>query len=215
LHLGTLGIGIYLLRMCDSKTSLVCLLIGGSLLLSSRIPWCRRRTALLSNLAIWIPVGVLTLDWIFGIKKAFLELLGRDATLTGRTDVWRELLNLHTDPVFGTGFCNLWSDDQLTAQLPDWANNGSAHNGYLEVYLDGGFVGVALLAILLVSALFRLRRLVAAEGSNYAMLRFSVVIVALFSNMSEGQFIRMSPMWFLLIASGINYKQIVLQQQQI
>lgn len=204
LRLAILGIGLYLLNMCDSKTSMLCLAIGTVILLSGRIPVFQKHLARVGTV---VTIGILSffiLDAMFGLRKGLVSSMGRDMTLTGRTEVWRELLALKTDPVFGTGFCSIWSDKHLLAKLPEWVS-GSAHNGYLEMYLDGGFLGVAFLMALLLAAYYhaitQLR-----TSDNIAVLRFAVVIITLVYNYSESIYGRLSPGWFLFLIAAVDYR---------
>jgi exopolysaccharide production protein ExoQ len=201
-RLAILGIGLYLLNLCDSKTSMTCLALGSALLLGSAVPFLRKRMAMLGSAILTVFVLGTLFDSLFGIKEAALETLGRDATLTGRTDVWRELLNLHTNPIFGTGFCSIW-DSHYRALLPDWVAF-SAHDGYLEVYLDGGWIGLVMLAIMLVAVLVRATRQL-ADGTRFAVYRYAVVIITIFYNVSESIYGRLSPGWFLFLFAAVNY----------
>jgi exopolysaccharide production protein ExoQ len=197
-----LVIGLYLLNMCDSKTSMVCLTLGSALLLSSTLPFMRRNLGVLGTLVLAGCVVFIGFDSLFGVREAALAALGRDATLTGRTDVWEELLSLHTNPIIGTGFCSIW-DSHYRALLPEWVAF-SAHNGYLEVYLDGGCVGLLLLAIMLVSVYVRsIRQL--AGGSRFAVFCYAVVVITIFYNVSESIYGRLSPGWFLFLFAAVNY----------
>lgn len=198
-------IGAYLLHLCDSKTSIICLVLGGMVILSSKIPLLRERTRALGWISLLGGTGYFILEWLFGIKEAVLTTLGRDATLTGRTEVWRELLALKTDPLIGTGFCSIWSDDYYLSQLPHWVS-GSAHNGYLEMYIDGGLLGVIGLGILLIVTALRLNRNLGVQG-DYSLVRFAVLIALIIGDPSESHFGRMSPLWFLFILVALEVRR--------
>jgi O-antigen ligase len=104
LPLGLFAIGAYLLHLCDSKTSIVCLGVGLGVLASIKVPVLRKRVGALGLYILLAGAAFYVLDSIFGLRDNLIAGLGRDATLTGRTDVWRELLALKTDPIFGIGF---------------------------------------------------------------------------------------------------------------
>jgi len=124
-------------------------------------------------------------------------------TFTGRTDVWRELLNVHTDPFFGTGFMSFWDDPHYRAILPNWVSS-SAHNGYLEIYLAGGFIGVTLLAVMLFATGLRIDKALAG-GGDYAVVRFAIFIATLVANFSETNFACMTPLGFLFLLAAIGH----------
>ncbi len=195
-------LGLYLLYLCDSKTSILCLGIGGVILFSARMPLLQRRIGALGVYSLIATVTFFVLDSVFGIRGALLESMGRDATLTGRTEVWRELLDLRTDPIFGTGFCSFWSDESFQSKLPEWVSS-SAHNGYLETYIDGGMLGLFFLSILLVAVAWKVNRLL-STGSRYALIRFAALVTTLVGNVAESHFGRMTPLWFLFLLVAID-----------
>jgi exopolysaccharide production protein ExoQ len=201
LRLGIVVLGVYLLRLCDSKTSLLCLAIGGAVLLASRIP---RLKGGIRHLGVLMPLGILffyLVDSLFGLKESVVNSLGRDMTFTGRTDVWQALLGLHTDPILGTGFCSFWSDEKYLSRLPEWVAF-SAHNGYLEAYIDGGFVAVSLLVLLVGVTGFRITKEL-RSSSSYAVMRYVALTAAVVANFSESYFVRMAPVGFLFILIAV------------
>ena len=146
-------------------------------------------------------VSFFLLDWAFGLSHAVVSNIGRDMTFTGRTNVWRELLNLHTDPIFGTGFMSFWDDARYRARLPDWVAS-SAHNGYLEIYLAAGVFGLALLTLVLLVTGFRLNR--ALSGTDiFSVVRFAIFVAMLMANFSESNFACMTPLGFLFLLAVI------------
>lgn len=200
LPIGLLVIGAYLLRISDSKTSTLCLGLGGSLLASSRIPFIRQKVSAFGGYVLAGGIAFLALDSMIGITQFIVQSLGRDMTFTGRTDIWRELLKAGTDPILGAGFCSFWTDMSYQSKLPYWIG-GAAHNGYLEMYLDGGWVCIFFLALMLLVTGRRTNKGLQI-GTNYDLLRFGVFVVTLVVNFSESMFARMSPIgfFFLLIA---------------
>jgi exopolysaccharide production protein ExoQ len=69
LPVGLLLIGAYLLYLCDSKTSLLCLILGAGILAASRLPLLRKRLGILSGLLLGAVVLFFVLDSLFGIKE--------------------------------------------------------------------------------------------------------------------------------------------------
>jgi exopolysaccharide production protein ExoQ len=197
--------GVYLLHLCNSMTATLCLTLGGGIFLVSRMPFARNRIGTLGFLMLAAILGFFALDSLFHIKGEFLQLIGRSATLTGRTEVWDKLLSLHTDPLVGDGFCSFWSDRRYLSQLPYWIG-ASAHNGYLEVYLDGGYVGLFFLGIVLLVTGLRLHRYLAL-GSNYALLRFAVFAAILIEDVSESNWGRMTPLGFIFLLTAIGHAE--------
>ena len=189
--------GAYLLYVCDSKTSIVCLAIGAAVLWSIKVPFLRSRVRLIGPILLVSALGFYLADAAFGIKEAVVTGLGRDMTFTGRTDVWRELLALKTDPVLGIGFCTIWSSEFYLNQLPPWVGV-SAHNGYLEMYLDGGMVGVFFVVVMLLAVGWRIYRDL-EFGGTFSLFRFAIFLAIVIGDFSESHFGRMSSLWFTFL----------------
>ncbi len=76
---------------------------------------------------------------------AILEMIGKDPTLTGRTELWALVIdNIRQKPILGWGYYAFWSPFNLIAvQISEalgW-NVPQAHNGLLEMLLSIGLVG--------------------------------------------------------------------------
>src|SRR4030095_2355216 len=70
---------------------------------------------------------------------------------------WRLVREQNINPVVGCGFQSFWNSQagaEVYGELRD-TNIRTVHNGYLEIYVDGGLVGVVLLTIMLLSATYR------------------------------------------------------------
>jgi O-antigen ligase len=85
-----------------------------------------------------------------------LHVLGRDATLSGRTDVWRVVTaTILERPLLGYGYYAFWQTPsaELTNILhaTNWSF-GYAHNGILEIALQLGFLGVLMFGATLLRA---------------------------------------------------------------
>jgi exopolysaccharide production protein ExoQ len=202
LPLAYLSMGVYLLHLCDSKTSISALVVGSAVLASVKLPVIRQRIGALGNYTVAAIIGLWALDSLFGIKESVVHGLGRDMTFTGRTDVWREILGLDIDPIIGTGFCSFWSNNYYLSRLPEWVAF-SAHNGYIETYVDGGAIGVALLSLMLIAVGLKVNRQL-SYGDNYTLFRFSVLLVTILANFSESHFGRMSPLGFLFLLAAVD-----------
>lgn len=203
LRVAVLAIGIYLLNMSDSKTSMICMTVGGFIICAIRLPALRARLTTLGVLGVAAYVAFLLLGEVSGIKEYILNFLGRDDTLTGRTEVWSALLGLHTDPMLGTGFMSLWDDVNLRSRLPEWVAF-SAHNGYLETYLSVGYVGVFFLAVMILAAAVKAKWSLVTDG-DYGVIRCAMVAVAIIANVSESDFATMTPVGFYFLIASIGH----------
>ncbi len=188
-------VGFWALLLSDSKTSLVCVLLGAFLLL--RRGWLASPAV---NRAIW--ASTLAVPFLFLLTQQFasviaplIEALGRDMTFTGRTDIWAYITLDTVNPLIGAGFWNFWQgkggdmvSEAMGVEIPN------AHNGYLDTYLDGGMIGLCLLCFVLVTAGNRLIR--GGRMDRYGQMRFAIVVVMILYNLSESTFARPSISWF-------------------
>jgi exopolysaccharide production protein ExoQ len=196
-----LALGLWLLALSQSRTSMLAFGSAALLLLTPRLPIIRRQLARLIPLLVLGVTLLIALEALFDWSRPAVTELGREMTFTGRTDVWRELLALRTDPLIGTGFMSLWDDPQHRARLPEWVAF-SAHNGYLEVYLAGGIVGVGLLALLLASTALRLHRAL-ARPTPWAIAGVAILVATIVANCAESHFGCMTPIGLLYLTAHL------------
>lgn len=192
----------YLLWLADSKTSLACFLIAGCLMSMVSVFRFARRPAWFHPLiagAVAAPIGVLFL----GIGGGALEALGRDSSLTGRTDIWDIVTEFVANPMFGAGYESFW----LGQRLADIARiHGvfftQAHNGYLEIYLNLGWIGLILLGSIMVTGYGRLTSRIRTNPNSYAV-RLAYFVVAVVYNFTEGAFKMMSSVWIAFLIANL------------
>jgi exopolysaccharide production protein ExoQ len=194
----------WLLYMCDSKTSQVSLFIGLTIFAVSRHPSMRGRPALLLTVTVLAVSVSAVVDLIFQVRYTVLGWLGRDPSLTHRTDIWDVLLALQAHPWVGTGFQSYWTGERMLAA---WATLGAqlnqAHSGYIEQYLNLGYIGVAFIVGIAISAFTDVRRGLKVKYA-WNVMRLSVITVALIYNFTEAAFYGINSMWVLLLLASID-----------
>lgn len=204
--LATMSIGMYLLYVSQSKTSLICFLVSAVLITASYI---KVFNAVMKRAGNYVLLGVVSfylLDASFDLTEKVLGMLGRDASFTGRTDVWKVILSLDTNSMIGTGFCNFWSNEFYQSQLPNWVAK-SCHNGYLEVYIDGGWLGIGVLTILLIGTWLKIGNHL-KTGDHYAVVRLAVFLAIAIGSFSESHFGRLGPLWFLFLLTALDPRSV-------
>ncbi|HME39785.1 MAG TPA: O-antigen ligase, partial [Steroidobacteraceae bacterium] len=85
--------------------------------------------------------------------ESLLEMIGKDPTLTGRTDIWTYVIpDIYQKLWFGWGYEAFWSPDNPAAmeigESLRWFAP-QAHNGLLEMLLSVGLIGTAFLIFML------------------------------------------------------------------
>jgi O-antigen ligase len=116
------------------------------------------------------------------------------------------VLSQHTNPLFGTGFESFWLGSRLEA-VWNMSVQGiqEAHNGYIELYLNLGWVGLLLLGWLIVSG-YRKAFTAFRDDASEGRLRLGSLTAALIFSLTEAGFRMLSPIWFvfLLAIAGVS-----------
>jgi O-antigen ligase len=107
------------------------------------------RILALSGLIIMLP-AILISDFN---QDSLAEMLGKDPTLTGRTDIWALVIpDILQRPLLGWGYYGFWSVQNPAAweiaEALHW-RSPNAHNGILEILLSVGLIGAIFFIYLL------------------------------------------------------------------
>lgn len=171
--------------MSRSKTALLMLMVvmaGAGAVASMRrgpataviVAWLGMAGLLMVGSVVWLAP-----DLVFGA-------LGKDASLTGRTEIWAAVLDWSSKkPLLGYGYGAFWAvpsmpDDWIDKQL-NW-DVPNAHNGWLDLLVQLGWVGVVIFgALFALSAVAALGRLHALRDGGWAALYLAVFAIAIYS----------------------------------
>jgi exopolysaccharide production protein ExoQ len=189
---------IWLIVRADSMTSLSCLFLAGAVMILVSQQWVIHRPG--SVLAVVsAAVGLPLFALFINTMGTLVHSLGRNSTLTGRTSIWKAVLSMHTNPVIGTGFESFWLGNRLEA-VWNMSVKGiqEAHNGYIELYLNLGYVGLFLLGWLIVSG-YRNGVTALRREPNDGMLRLAYLTAILIFSMTEAGFRMLTPTWFAFL----------------
>jgi O-antigen ligase len=153
-------------------------------------------------LVIW---GMILLILIgAGFLPMLLELLNRDPTLTGRTEIWQLYLNaMMNTPWLGQGPGAYTASSAITLPLAQQlGQNGSIvtpHNGFLGAFGDAGIAGLltfsGLLLYVTVFAPFRRTSTALQVSASIGLLMMILGMVETHDVFAAG------PGWFMLILS--------------
>ncbi len=111
----------------------------------------------------------------------FLHALGKDSSFTGRIPLWRTVLATSAgNRWLGSGFAGFWAANSHTIwQIMGW-KPAKAHNGYIDLLADLGWLGVGIFGLNTVIAFCRSMKLVARGNtmeSQWPLLMLSVILV--------------------------------------
>lgn len=189
---------LYLVLAVDSQTALACFLMASVLIIVTALGPTFRKPLLVSFLV----AGMLTVSFcvlFLGIGGGALSSLGRDASLTGRTDVWETVLPFATNPWVGAGFENFWIGERLESfKRLGLAGLNQAHNGYIEIYLNIGWVGIILLGIIIITGYRNIMEGLRTSPET-SRLKLAFFFICLVYNFTEASFKMMSPVWMMFL----------------
>ena len=199
--LGVLCFSLVLLS--TSKTSLLACLAAIGLFIVLRM--FRRFPVLRIPVAYMFLAGTTTIaGLIIFAPDMMLELIGKDRTLTGRTDIWDALIrSIKEKPYLGYGYGVYWLDQlgpsyyvrlQLQWGIP------TAHNGWIETWLSVGLLGVVLFALhyiwTFLLAFQRIRR-----GGSETYFAILVIVVFFVFSLSESAILQQNDLsWVMFVA---------------
>jgi O-antigen ligase len=199
-----LAIILWLLWMSDSMTSLICFAMGSGLILALKLRSIARKPHILHFIIagmLLVSVAVL----FFGASPSALNAMGKNSTLTDRTEMWPLLLSLCKNSFLGTGFGSFWLGPRLTNiwSVYEWGPN-QAHNGYLEIYLNLGWTGVVLLAVVLVTGYRNV--FLACRRNALGDLLLAYFVVGIAYNFTEAAFFQMmAPVWIVFLLAMVSH----------
>jgi len=199
-------LSLLLVFLSQSATSLM-LCVFATVCLLVRVLFSMHSKALLAAMAVVLVVVLMTVGFPSDLGSV-ASVLDRDPTLTGRTELWATVwLMIMDHPYFGYGYGAFWRGfDGPSAEI--W--NGSrfhpfySHNGFLDVWLDLGILGLSLVLVSLLITFrtaFQLwRKAPSLEGS----WPFLLLVYLLISNLTEGSLLRINFLpWILYVSVAI------------
>lgn len=194
---------VYLFLKINSMTSLSCFLIATCLMFAARSRVFKRNPILIHFIIaamVAVPISV----ELLGVSPDMLHAIGRNATLTERTDIWAAVIKLVPNRWLGAGYGSFWIGprvDTMIEQVTHWWVPNQAHNGYLEVFVNLGWIGVFFLAVVI---LWGYRSVIRAWRLNLPLgnLMLAYFVCGIVFNITEAAFFRMLfPMWVFLLAA--------------
>lgn len=196
-----------LVLMSTSKTSLVSMVLSAA---SLGLVWAVRRGPAASVAATWSAVVVLGLvaAVVFFASDLVFGLLGKDATLTGRTQIWAEIMRqIDERPWQGFGYAAIWDETDQWGPLA-WITHDAgfrahhAHNSWLEQWLSLGVPGLAAWAAFYLQTL--VANIVALYRDKGAYLALPFFVLYSLTSLTESIAVVYNDMrWVIFVALAV------------
>jgi exopolysaccharide production protein ExoQ len=155
-------------------------------------------TSLVGAIVIAVVFVSVNLDFVAGI-------LGRDVTLTGRTELWARLPPFFADAMpVGSGFAAFWGPYLSPAHDLYLANSWlpvHAHNQLFDIWLDLGVVGAGLYLALLFQGIVRSTRFVRLVPGASGLLPLAIISAVTITSITESGVVERNANWLLLSMS--------------
>jgi hypothetical protein len=197
-----LAMVVWLLWMCNSMTSICALSMASIIMLLSARPAFYRRPALVHLLIVTL-LAVTIYGLFFQSSGGLIASMGRNPTLTGRTEIWKTVVTINNNPLMGAGYESFWLGSRLQRMwdaFPGLRLN-EAHNGYIEILITLGWIGEFLLGLLIVTGyrnvIGSLRR-----DPEFGSLRTALLFSAIVTGLTEAAFRMMGPPWLIFLLAS-------------
>ena len=142
--------------------------------------------------------SIIVLDLFYSgeILASLFELAGKNLTLTGRTDLWADIMiEVKKHFLIGCGYKGFWIVDSPKIlkiyETYVWLPR-SSHNGYLDILNETGFIGLLMVLGIIINYFFTL---VKHKVKSFWMW---FVVIALIENFTETIFFNTGGLMTLL-----------------
>ncbi|MBC1239399.1 O-antigen ligase [Nostoc sp. 2RC] len=210
---------VVLIVLSKSKTAWVGLAISLLILPTFTIAKLFHKSRAIIYLIVVLSLGslaILAFDNQQSINSAWetiiVDVLNKSPDLNGRVPVWNLAIESGLKrPWLGYGYQAFWETSEGAAiRNVTWARNTlsgnfHSHNGYIELFLQLGFIGLLLFSINFFTLLVRLMNLIFSTRSitSFWMLEY-VILMFLFNYTDLLTFISPHTLWSVYIAINLS-----------
>ena len=158
-----------------------------------------RYEIMISTFLTFAIIGLVGITWFSSNQAVFFAAIGEDPSLTGRTEIWGYIWDtIQQRPWLGYGYKGFWhhldgASAYVNLAYGPYGPGGipHAHNGFLEVLLATGFVGLSIFLTGFVINFFKAIVLIRTNrdmDAFWPLLYFTYIIVANIAETTLGSF---------------------------
>ncbi|MEA5467101.1 O-antigen ligase family protein [Leptothoe sp. PORK10 BA2] len=173
---------------------------------------------MLSYRSMVVAVSSITLTAGLGIfyiqtnADAFFGAFGKGTDLSGRSDIWPALFHMISQkPFLGYGYNGFWgpygAPADIVRQIAGWPVP-NAHNGFIEVLLNLGWIGGILFFSSFLITFLRSLQLIRMTKKSYAIYPAVMMVFLILSNITESNLF-VGDSWILYIWASLSSIQIL------
>lgn len=198
-----IGLSVGILVLSTTKGALVILLTIVFLLpFYGALRW---------NYSLAVPFFITTLLVTGGVATLFLGnadtilgSLGRDTTFSGRTSIWPAVLDkIWERPWLGYGygvFWRGWEGESADVWRTSPIQAAHAHDGFLDLSLDLGFLGLSVFALSFLTVCLRAVKWIRLTKTAEGLVPLSYLTFMVMYNLTESALVRADLIWVLYVA---------------
>jgi exopolysaccharide production protein ExoQ len=196
-----LAMALWLFSQTHSTAAFGCFLMGGGLLVVTGRRALARKPALVHLIVVTV-LFAMVYGLVLNPEAGLPEMVGKGPD--ARSKIWEDAISRAVDPWFGTGYESFWVGDRYQKVVLTMGGHvAHAHSGYIEVYLNLGYIGLALLGLVMVSGY---RKIIVALGRDpgAGRLRLAFFVAAVVQNITEHAFRQNGVVWIVFLLSVIS-----------
>ncbi len=225
LSVGMTLLSLYVLQRCESGGGRVQFILGVLMVMLvsflKKLPFQWAYFFVIIFMILSITGFIIVTD---NLEAIVVDGLGKDMTLTGRTPLWEFLFTekIPKRPILGYGFHGFWQPwrgpdnpaaNHISGELRMPSGDGywtppHAHNGFIEIIIDLGYVGFACFALSLFTTLAdAVRYLTRPQPPGTPMIESILPILLLmsviFPNLTEIPLVENNHNWYYYVFASV------------
>jgi exopolysaccharide production protein ExoQ len=203
---GLLFVAVAFVWEANSKGSLIVFMaMLGFFAMYGAVRWSNKRLTIIcvAVLAVIIPTSYVIIQNLDSVTA----MLGRDATLTGRSKLWElSLESIGRSPIYGYGYVAFWSATSQEAMRIRSELNWDAphaHNGYIDVALALGLVGLCLYLTAYFVAVRRAIGRIREDSSSIAAWPLAYLVFIFLCQLTESSIVAANSIFWILYITAV------------
>jgi O-antigen ligase len=203
---GLLVMAIYCLVKAHSATSTFSLLLGAGVMLVVGLQSINKRR--IGLYLVTAAAIALLAQMMFDVYGRVVDVSGHEETIEGRGRLWQMLLQTDQNPIFGEGFESYWLGPRAEElwEMPEFAYRpNEAHNGYLELYLNLGLVGLGLFVCVIFGVFGKIRQELLTEF-GWGRFELGCLVAILAHNWTEAGFKALNLPFYIFFMIAVRYR---------